>query len=317
MKKAAWVAVLLGVSATAQEVPVILQVDMGDEVRYAGDGTDTSRVAQSPVPVPPNPNRAVNFGSSVIIGDVIAVNGSPAKGAGVILEYNIRLNPNSAPGVAISDATQPSVAFHSLEFLKPNGDPIGSIFGMGAVGSVTKGWTIVGGTGPFVGAKGTMIATAGRTTRTTSQAEDPSRRRINGGGRHTVLIQLIPMFRPEVLIGAAGPVIIHSDYTAITSDKPARPGEVLILYAKGLGATTPSVNPGDLFPGAPFAVVTSPIEVLVNGKPSPAINQIGLPGTSDFYHVAFRVPDDTVAGPTTVQIKAAWVTGSAVSIPVR
>ena len=56
---------------------------------------------------------------------------------------------------------------------------------------------------------------------------------------------------------------------------------------------------------------------MVNGKPSPAINQIGLPGTSDIYHVAFRVPDDAAAGPANVQISAAWVKGAAVRIPIR
>jgi len=59
------------------------------------------------------------------------------------------------------------------------------------------------------------------------------------------------------------------------------------------------------------------VEVLVNGKPSPTINQVGLPGSSDVYHVAFRVPDDTGAGTARVQISAAWVKGSAVPIPVR
>src|SRR5262249_51973005 len=97
--------------------------------------------------------------------------------------------------------------------------------------------------------------------------------------------------------------------TPRSSDRPARPGEVLILYAKGLGPTSPTVNPGNLFPREPLAVVTSPVEVLVNGKPSPPINQVGLPGTSDVYHVAFRVPDDTAAGPASVQIRAAWVPG--------
>jgi uncharacterized protein (TIGR03437 family) len=162
-----------------------------------------------------------------------------------------------------------------------------------------------------------MATAAGIAIRTTSQAEDPSMRRVNGGGRGTYLIQLFPMFRPEVVIGATGPVIIHSDYTLVTSDKPARPGEVLILYAKGLGPTTPSVNPGDLYQDSPFAVVNSPVDVLVNGKAARAINAIGLPGTNDIYHVAFRVPDDTISGPASVQISAAWVKGSAVGIPIR
>jgi len=311
-----YLTVLLGVAA-AQEVPVTLQVDVENQVRYVGDVTDPTRVAQSPVPAPISPNRAVNFGTSVILGDVTAVNGSSAKGAWVTLENNVRLNPNPVPGAAISDATQPSLALQSLEFLKSNGDVIGSIFGIGAVGSPMKGWAIVGGTGAFVGAKGTMIATVNPAVRTTSQAEDPSMRRNNGGGRGAYVIQLFPMLRPEVLIRPNGPVIIHSDYSAVTSDKPARPGEILILYAKGLGPTTPSVNPGDRYPSEPFAIVTSPVEVLVNGKPSPAINQIGLPGSSDTYHVAFRMPDDASAGTASVQISAAWVKGSAVPIPVR
>jgi uncharacterized protein (TIGR03437 family) len=142
-------------------------------------------------------------------------------------------------------------------------------------------------------------------------------RRANGGGRGTYVIQLYPMFRPEIFAGQNGPVIVHEDYSPVTPAMPTRSGEVLILYAKGLGPTTPSVSPGDLYPGAPFAVVNSPVEVLVNGKAAPAINQIGLPGTSDIYHVAFRVPDGTAAGTARVQISAAWVKGSAVGIPVR
>ena len=314
------IALLLGVAATAQDVPVVLQVDVENQVRYGGVA-DPAQIATSPVPVASSITQ-LNFNRPIVIGDVSAVNGSPAKGAWVSLENNVRLTPTPTvpiPGGAISDAMFASVGIHSLDFLKPNGERIGSIFAMGfpPPGQPGPGGAIVGGTGAFAGARGIMYTTAGITIRTTSQAEDPSMRRINGGGRATYVFQLVPLFRPEVLVGQNGPVIIRSDYTAVTPDKPARPGEVLILYAKGLGPTTPAVNPGERYPGAPFAVVNSPVEVLVNGRSSPAIYQIGLPGTTDTYHVAFRVPDDTAAGAATVLISVAWVTGSAVSIPVR
>ena len=120
-----------------------------------------------------------------------------------------------------------------------------------------------------------------------------------------------------VIIAANGPVVFHNDYTPVTTSSPARAGETLIVYAKGLGPTSPDVTPGDKFPSEPLAIATSPVEVLVNGRSSPAINQIGLPGTTDTYRVDFRVPDDTVAGTANVQISAAWVKGAAVSIPVR
>lgn len=55
----------------------------------------------------------------------------------------------------------------------------------------------------------------------------------------------------------------------------------------------------------------------MNGKSSPAINQVGVPETSDTYRVDFRVPDDTSAGMATLQLSAAWIRGAVVSIPVR
>jgi uncharacterized protein (TIGR03437 family) len=125
------------------------------------------------------------------------------------------------------------------------------------------------------------------------------------------------MFRPDVLTGPAGPVLFHSDYSAVTAENPARAGETLIVYAKGLGPTIPGLNPGDVFPSERLAIAISPVEVLVNGKSSPPINQVGVPGTSDTYRVDFRVPDDTAAGMATLQLSAAWIKGSRVSIPVR
>ena len=114
-----------------------------------------------------------------------------------------------------------------------------------------------------------------------------------------------------------GPMVFHGDYTPVNAVSPARAGETLIVHAKGLGPTTPSLNPGDPFPREPLAIVTSPVEVLVNGKTASAINQIGVPGTTDTYRIDFRMPDETPAGTANVQISAAWVKGAAVGIPVR
>jgi uncharacterized protein (TIGR03437 family) len=274
-----------------------------------------------------NATRPANFFTSIILADVVVVNGSPVKGMMVARGQQLSLSPTPNPAQAISDVAR-STYFHlAFEFLKPDGSPIGSVFATGMFpgtpppgsppGAQTGNMTIVGGTGAFLGARGTVNAIACVTCRTTSQAEDPSMRRINGGGKQGLLIQLLPMFRPEILTGPSGPEVLHSDFSLVNAASPARAGETLILYVKGLGPTSPSVNPGEPFPNEPLAIATSPVEVLVNGKPLPATNQIGVPGTMDTYRVDFRVPDDTVAGAARVQISAAWVTGAAVPIPVR
>ena len=194
------IALLLGVAATAQDVPVVLQVEVENQVRYGGVA-EPSQIATSPVPVASSITQ-LNFTRPIVIGDVIAVNGSPAKGAWVSLENNVRLTPNPTvpiPGGAISDSMNPSIVINSLDFLRPNGERIGSIFAMGfpPPGQPGPGGAIVGGTGAFAGARGIMYTTAGITIRTTSQAEDPSMRRINGGGRATYVFQLFPFSAPR------------------------------------------------------------------------------------------------------------------------
>src|SRR4030095_8231885 len=189
-------ALLIGASANAQEVPVILHVEYDNQVRYSEDVTDPLRVAKSPVPVTVNPTA--NFGRNVDLSDVTAINGSPAKGVIVNMLSGIFLTANPVPGQAISDVAQGQFGFFQIDLLKPNGDRIGSIFAVGGPGTPT-GAAIMGGSGAYVGAKGTLngeAVTGGRPPRNTSQAEDPSMRRTNGvGGRSGYVLRVFPMFR--------------------------------------------------------------------------------------------------------------------------
>jgi len=317
---------LMCLVAGAQELPTILVVDTEDWVNYGNPVVDPVQLARNPGVVTTTPS--LNFGTSVVLADVTAINGSRAKGVFIFEGQQLRLTPTPNPGQAISDVTRANRVRITIEILHPDGRQIGAILAAGLVGgtpapgspmgSITDSIAITGGTGGFLGAKGT-INTVEAGGRVTSQVEDPSMRRVHGGGRQRYVIQLFPMFRPEVLVGPAGPVIFHGDdWSPVTANRPASPGEGLILYAKGLGPTNPSVNPGDPFPSVqPFALVTSPVEVLVNGRSSPAINQLGVPRTTDTYRVDFRVPDGTQTGQAAVQLSAAWVKGAAVSIPVR
>jgi uncharacterized protein (TIGR03437 family) len=301
-----------------------LTVDTENWVNYGNPVVDPALLARNPGIVTTTPS--LNFGTSVILADVTAINGSPAKGVYIAEGQQLRLTPMPTPGQAISDVTRANRVRFTFEILHPDGRQIGVIVASGLVGgtpapgspvgSISDSIAVTGGTGAFLGAKGTVnsVVAGGRVT---SQVEDPSMRRINGGGRQRYVIQLIPTFRPEVVVGASGPTVFHSDYNPVTAASPARAGETLIVYGKGLGPTTASLNPGDPFPSEPLAIVTLPVEVLVNGKSSPAINQVGVPETSDTYRVDFRVPDDTSAGMATLQLSAAWIRGAVVSIPVR
>src|SRR5439155_22936395 len=114
-----------------------------------------------------------------------------------------------------------------------------------------------------------------------------------------------------------GPWIFRADLSPVTSAKPAKAGEVLIVRATRLGPTRPGVASGQPLPPDALQQLNSPIAVLVNGQPAEVTNAIGWPGLVDAYPVDFRVPDGTRAGMAEIQLSAAWITGSAVSIPVQ
>ena len=132
------------------------------------------------------------------------------------------------------------------------------------------------------------------------------------------MLHLIPLARPELVITANGPAVVHSnDFGLVTASRPARPGEILSLIATGLGPTRPGVDPGMPFPASPLALVNSPVVVRVNGTPVEVAYAGGYPGTADMYQVNFQLPADNRAGAATLRLEAAWVTGPEVRIAVQ
>ena len=125
--------------------------------------------------------------------------------------------------------------------------------------------------------------------RAASMTEDPANRRLNGGGTQRWIAHLIPMSAPQIVITPGGPAVTHSsDFSLVTASKPAAAGEILSLFASGLGPVNPGVDPGQPFPSSPLAIVNSPVEVTVNGKSAEVLGAVGFPGAVDGYQVNFR-----------------------------
>jgi uncharacterized protein (TIGR03437 family) len=116
----------------------------------------------------------------------------------------------------------------------------------------------------------------------------------------------------------AGPAITHSsDFSLVSASKPATAGEILSVFVRGPGPVKAGVDPGQPFPSSPLAIVNSPVAVTVNGNAAEVLAAVGYPGAVDGYQVNFRVPPDTAKGPASIQVRAAWISGAAVSIPVQ
>jgi uncharacterized protein (TIGR03437 family) len=314
-------------SAQVASSPVVLVLDIENLVEYQNDVADPAKFATNEGVTPAA--TPSNFLQAVVIGDIVAVNGEPAKGTFVGRPAGIRLSPEARRGLAVADTTRISIGLRTFEILKVDGTPIGTIVAEGLNGGTTppgpdvggQNFAIVGGTGAFLGARGQQ---GGRqfsqriAPRGASVTEDPANRRRNGGGKVRWVLAVFPMTRPEVVVTASGPSIAHlSDHTLVTSSNPARPGEMLSLVATGLGPTVPPVDFGQPFPSSPPAAVNSPLQISVNGKRSQVRRALGVPRTVDAYDVEFQVPPEIAAGQAPVQLTAAWISGPTVEMPIR
>ena len=304
-----------------------LIVDLENVVDYQADISDPSKFASNPGVTPSTGNGTAtgDFGLVTSLGDVRAVNGQPANGLYAGRTRVISATPTPAPGKAIADITRTAIREQVFEILKADGTPVGTIMSMGFSGgqpppgapSAERGnWAIVGGTGAFLGARGWVGGTGGA-GRAASMAEDPANRRANGGTSLPFMLHVIPMSVPQIVTTANGPAVTHSDFSLVTSSKPAAAGEILSLFATSLGPTVPAVDPATSFPATPLAIVNSPVAVTVNGKSAEVLAAVGFPGSVDGYQVNFRLPADIAKGSATIQMSVAWIPSAAVSISVQ
>jgi hypothetical protein len=329
-----WAALSCNPATGQTPPPAILTIDLAGYVEYQADVYDPSKYGKNP---DLTPSAGIGlFGVATQLADIVAVNGQPAKGIYVGRSRGVSASPTPHQGAladgAIGDIAVTALREHVFEILRPDGTVIGTIVSMGfSGGPVPPGspsgpsggnWAIVGGTGAFLGARGQIEGWGGTgfaKAQSASMTEDPfNRRLLHQAGIFRFTLHLIPMYVPEILPTANGPAVVHSnDFTLVSASKPATAGEVLSLFVTGLGPVNPNVDPGQPFPSSPLDAVNSPVDVIVNGKPSEVLGTAGYPGSVDGYQVNFRLPPGIGKGTASIQVTAAWVSGPSVSIAVQ
>ena len=330
------VAVLLaaGVNPSKGQVTATaLNIEIQNLVEYQVDTLDFSKAGTNPnITIGTFSNLGcIGLNGVVAVGDIVTVNGHPAKGTYVSRGVGVCMSPTPVSRQPIADTSAATIRFETYDILQSDGTPVGTIMTNGLTSAAPSppgpplgamNFAIVGGTGAFLGSRGQAGKIPGLSgnvpARLASNSEDPANRRQNGGGRQFYTLYVTPMSQPAIVMTAAGPAVTHSnDFSLVGASKPAVAGEILSLFATGLGPTRPGVTPGQPFPSGLLAVVNSPIDVTVNGKSTEVLASVGYPGALDGYQVNFRMPSDTPKGTATIQVSAAWTVGAAVSILVQ
>jgi hypothetical protein len=310
-----------------QSRPTTLTIHMENVVDYFETFKDpqsngTAATEQSP------PTGPAAFYPGTLIADVKTINGVKAAGTAIARNFVIGINPNPTGSTGIGDIVRGGLQDIYLEILQADGTTqVGTLVltgagpghaPPGAPSAATAGnFAVIGGTGAYLGATG-QAATIQNSRRNTTTLENPINRRNFDSGTWDLAVLLTPAAAPSIIMTDGGPAIAHaSDGSLVTPANPAHAGETLTLYASGLGPTNPGVDAGQPFTANPRQVANSPIAVLVNGTPADVLYAGGYPNTSNAYQVNFRVPGDAVAGKGTIQVNAAWIEGTAVTIPIQ
>jgi uncharacterized protein (TIGR03437 family) len=92
----------------------------------------------------------------------------------------------------------------------------------------------------------------------------------------------------------------HADGSLITATAPAQAGEIVVLFAAGLGRTVPDSTSGRVPSGAATILYASQMQILLNSVPLPAASTYyaGVtPGFAGLYQINLRLPNVLPANP--------------------
>jgi uncharacterized protein (TIGR03437 family) len=100
-----------------------------------------------------------------------------------------------------------------------------------------------------------------------------------------------------------------------TPTTPAAPGETVVLYGTGFGATNPALIPGQI-PTQPAALTTPP-QVTIGGAAATVVAAGIVPGTAGVYQMNVLIPANTANGDQAVVVQSGTFTSASALITVQ
>jgi uncharacterized protein (TIGR03437 family) len=94
----------------------------------------------------------------------------------------------------------------------------------------------------------------------------------------------------------ADPVVVHADGAVVSPQNPARPGEVVVIYATGIGSLTNPPATGEGAPAEPLAVSAVEAGVMVGNLTAEVLFAGLTPGYVGLLQINVQLPDVLPAG---------------------
>jgi uncharacterized protein (TIGR03437 family) len=95
---------------------------------------------------------------------------------------------------------------------------------------------------------------------------------------------------------AAATVYRASNNSLVSPLNPVQAGDELVIFATGLGRTTPAIRAGEAAPADPLSMTVIPPEVTLDGEPLIVDNASLMPGGIGIYQINVKAPLDVGGG---------------------
>jgi uncharacterized protein (TIGR03437 family) len=122
---------------------------------------------------------------------------------------------------------------------------------------------------------------------------------------------------PALFTWAGGAIALHADdFTLVGPGNEAAAGDTVIVYATGLGQTTPPLTTGVVAPASPPAR-TATVTATLGGRDAEVVSSVAAPGLAGIYAVTLRVPTGLPAGNALLALRIGGAASNAVNLAVR
>jgi uncharacterized protein (TIGR03437 family) len=151
---------------------------------------------------------------------------------------------------------------------------------------------------------------------------DPSKQyqvlvNANGAFSTPQPLQLSPVTPGLAALSDGTILALHGATGALVSaDAPARPGEFIVMFLLGMGATDNPVTTGDPSPLSPLARPLATPTLTLAGKPVPIAFAGLTPGLAGLYQINLQVPDVDVDGNLVLTVSQNGDTSNSTILPV-
>jgi uncharacterized protein (TIGR03437 family) len=143
---------------------------------------------------------------------------------------------------------------------------------------------------------------------------------VSGTGQPDVetgftIVQDAPGLYQQTVNGQAMAIALHADGSAVTTDKPAQPGETITVYGTGFGPTTPARPEGLPVASTPPVVMKDAATVQLGGATFAMLNGFAVPGMVGVDAVQFVVGTGAANGQLSLTINGQQ--SNTVQLPVQ